>query len=302
MNKYKYKDMEYIQSILVNGFSKYINTELRLIALYMRDVLGITKKQERKEALHKFCEKHLPDYHRMKYYKIVNNVLTYSCNNDNKLITIDCIPILQCEIDYINKQDLSDDYKKVLFALLVTYKLRKAYFEARTPDKPYDNIYFKGGKTQYNELKRVSNIQRKLDINIDVISELANKGYVEIYSRGCIKLSFLEQADYSDCAIAFSISHYNNLGYWYEWYNGNKRIKKCAKCRNVFYKMSNSQIYCPDCRGYEKMSVKTVICCDCGKQFEVNAKNNSTNRCRECYTKYRKEYYRHKKQEQRHNK
>ena len=39
MNKYKYKDMNYIQNILVNGFSKYINTELRLIALYMRDVL-----------------------------------------------------------------------------------------------------------------------------------------------------------------------------------------------------------------------------------------------------------------------
>lgn len=299
MNKYKYKDMNYIQNILVNGFSKYINTELRLIALYMRDVLGITNKQERKEALYKFCEKYLPDCHRMKYYKIVNNALTYSCNKDNKLITIDSIAILQCETDYLNKQELSADEKKVLFALLVTFKLRKAYFETKNPKEPYNNIYFKGGTAQYSDLKKVSNISNKLDINIDIISELANKGYITIYSRGCIKLDYLEMIIDNNDEVAFEITDYNNIGYWLDWYNGNKRIGRCGKCGNVFYKKSNSQIYCTDCRGYDKMNVKTIVCRDCGKEFEIKSKNNTTDRCSECYTKYRKEYYRLKKQEQR---
>ena len=145
MNKYKYKDLIYAEKVYKEGFlTKYRDTELKLVALYMRDVLGITKKQDRKEALHNFCKEHLPDYHKMKYYKVINRVLEYSCTKKNFLITIDSIPVLQSEIDFINAQDLSLDEKKLLFTLLITYKLRKTYFEIKKPDEPYDNVYFKG--------------------------------------------------------------------------------------------------------------------------------------------------------------
>ena len=73
----------------------------------------------------------------------------------------------------------------------------------------------------------------------------------------------------------------------------------CDKCGNVFYKKTNNQIYCSECQGYEKIGVKTLVCCDCGKEFEVNSKNNNANRCSECYSKYRKEYYRINKQNKR---
>ena len=113
MNIYKYKDLNYAQKIYKDGFlTKYRDTELKLVALYMRDILNITKKQDRKEALHKFCEKHLPDYHRMKYYKLINKVVDYSCCKKNFLITIDSIPVMKAEIDYINNQELSVDEKK----------------------------------------------------------------------------------------------------------------------------------------------------------------------------------------------
>lgn len=283
MNKYKYKDLVYAQKIYHEGFlTKYRDTEIKLIALYMRDVLGITKKQERKEALHKFCEKHLKDYHRMKYYKIINKVLDYSCSKKNYLINIDSVPVMKSEIDYLNSQDISIDEIKVLFALLVTYKLRKIYFEIKNPKEPYNNLYFKGGTTQYSDLKKVSNIHNKLDINIDVISELSDKGYVKIYSRGCIRLNFLEEIIDETSEVAFEITDYNNIGYWFEWYNGNKRIGKCTKCGNVFYKKANNQLYCSDCQGYEKIGVKTLVCCDCGKEFEVKSKHNRTIRCSEC--------------------
>ena len=51
MNIYKYKDLNYAQKIYKDGFlTKYRDTELKLVALYMRDILNITKKQDRKEA------------------------------------------------------------------------------------------------------------------------------------------------------------------------------------------------------------------------------------------------------------
>ena len=48
-----------------------------------------------------------------------------------------------------------------------------------------------------------------------------------------------------------------------------------------------------------KPSVKTIQCVDCGEWFEVNVKDNETCRCNECYSEYRKAYYREKKREQR---
>ncbi len=300
MNKYKYKDLIYAEKVYKEGFlTKYRDTELKLVALYMRDVLGITKKQDRKEALHNFCKEHLPDYHKMKYYKVINRVLEYSCTKKNFLITIDNIPVLQSEIDFINTQDLSLDEKKLLFTLLITYKLRKTYFEIKTPEKPFDNLYFRCNKLRMSELKKVSNIHKNLDINIDIISTLIEAGYIESCKVGTIRLNFIEMITPKTEMVAFEITEYNNIGYWLELYNGNKRIKKCIKCGNVFYKVSNSQIYCADCKGYEKVGTKKVICCDCGKEFEVTAKNNSTNRCSDCYTVYRKLYYKLKKQEQR---
>lgn len=289
MNRYKYKDLVYAQKIYSDGFlTKYRETELKLVALYMRDELGIIKKQERKEALHKFCEKHLKDYHRMKYYKIINKTLDYSCSKKNYLINIDSAPVMKSEIDYLNSQDISIDEKKVLFTLLITYKLRKLYFEIKKPNEPYDNMYFKGGTTQYSDLKKVSNIHNKLDINIDIISELAVKEYVKIYSRGCIRLNFIEDIIDDTGEVAFEMIDYNNIGYWFEWYNGNKRIGKCTKCENVFYKKSNHQIYCSECQGYVKQGVKTLICCDCGKEFEVNGIIKNKKRCDVCQTQYRK--------------
>lgn len=283
MNRYKYKDLVYAQKIYNDGFlTKYRETELKLVTLYMRDVLEITKKQERKEALHKFCEKHLKDYHRMKYYKLINKALDYSCSKKNYLINIDSIPVMKSEIDYLNSQDISIDEKKVLFTLLVTYKLRKLYFEIKKPNEPYDNMYFKGGTSQYSDLKKVSNIHNKLDINIDIISELAVKGYVKIYSRGCIRLNFIEAIVDDIGEVAFEMTDYNNIGFWFEWYNGNKRIGKCIKCGNVFYKKSNHQIYCSECQGYAKQGVKTLICCDCGKEFEVDGVVKNKKRCDKC--------------------
>lgn len=295
MNKYKYKDLIYAEKVYKEGFlTKYRDTELKLVALYMRDVLGITKKQDRKEALHNFCKEYLPDYHKMKYYKVINRVLEYSCSKKNFLITIDSVPVLQSEIDFINTQDLSLDEKKLLFTLLITYKLRKTYFEIKKPDAPYDNVYFKGSLSQYGDLKKVSNVNSKLDINIDIISQLANKGYVQIYSRGCIRMNFLDMIVDETGEIASEITDYNNIGYWFEWYNGNKRIGKCD-CGNVFYKRANNQIHCSDCQGYEKIDVKTLTCCDCGKEFEVDGIVKNKKRCDKCQKEYVKLYDRQRK-------
>lgn len=293
MNEFKYKDLDYAKNIIEHGFSKkYFNTEIKLVALYLRDVLDIRKKEDRKNELHIICKKYLKDYHRMKYYKVVNKAIDYSTCKKNRLITIKSVPVLKCEVNYFNNAELTLDEKKLLFTLLIVHKLNKEYFEIKNPDEPYNNIYFKGGTSRYSDLKKISNISSKADINIDLISKLAKRGYLQLYSRGCIRMNFMEQIDYDDGAgeVAFEITNYNNIGYWFEWYNGNKRISRCSKCGNVFYKKVNNQIYCDKCQGYEKQNAKTIVCCDCDTEFEVDARNMKKIRCDDCQREYRKQY------------
>ena len=56
----------------------------------------------------------------------------------------------------------------------------------------------------------------------------------------------------------------------------------CPRCHKRFYKSHKNQKYCPKCQGYVKQKTKTIVCCDCGKEFEVDARLMNKIRCDEC--------------------
>ena len=55
-------------------------------------------------------------------------------------------------------------------------------------------------------------------------------------------------------------------------------------------------------RGYQKIETKTITCIDCGKEVKVDALDNQTTRCKECYNKYRRRYKTQKDIERYHKK
>lgn len=64
---------------------------------------------------------------------------------------------------------------------------------------------------------------------------------------------------------------------------------QCERCRKRFYKTANHQKYCKKCQGYIKQGVKTLVCVDCGKEFEVTSKNTQSVRCCDCRLAYKRE-------------
>ena len=76
-----------------------------------------------------------------------------------------------------------------------------------------------------------------------------------------------------------------------EVYNNIKRnigsnFIQCEKCHKRFYKHSSNEKYCDKCKGYQKIKTKTLICCDCGKEFAVDSQSRKI-RCEECHKKER---------------
>lgn len=56
----------------------------------------------------------------------------------------------------------------------------------------------------------------------------------------------------------------------------------CNRCYKRFYRERPTQKYCFRCQGYQKQRVKTITCCDCGREFEVDARNMTKTRCDKC--------------------
>jgi hypothetical protein len=64
--------------------------------------------------------------------------------------------------------------------------------------------------------------------------------------------------------------------------NIGNRIYICEKCGKRYCKTGNNQKYCDECKGYQKVNCKTLICIDCGNEFVVDARNTTKTRCNKC--------------------
>ena len=52
--------------------------------------------------------------------------------------------------------------------------------------------------------------------------------------------------------------------------------------------MGCNKFKCDLCGTYQPIGTKTIQCIDCGKEVEVDSKDNKTERCEECYKIYRR--------------
>lgn len=271
MMNYKYNEHKYAELINQNGFlTKHIPTELKLLAIYYRDILEL-KPKERLEKMYLFCQKHIPDFNKAKYFKIVNRAYKQSLKTENKLITINSIPIYEDEVNYINSLNLSIDHKKVLFALLVYKKLCRSVYNIRhsedTEKKEYNMIFFNGGNKTYNNIKNISKISSKYKLNDDIIYDLSqyelertddNTVYlVTIMNKGLILLNYIDYIKETG-NIAVEVKNFNNIGWYLDYYNHADKMKLCKYCNQPFKKSSNRQEFCSnECFDMHRKSYKT---------------------------------------------
>lgn len=260
---YKYHELEYAELIYSKGFqSTHYPTELRLLATYMRRVLGYRPKLLRQE-MYNFCDIHFPGFSKPIHYKMLNKAINQACEKNSTLISISDIDIYKWEFNFINDYPLVDndgeeveftyECRKLMFTLLVQMKLNQVVYEQKNKQE-YVGKYFQGGRKKYSKLKQMANLQAKIKINEDIIYNLSRAGAVTIMFGGLIQLNFLEEMGISpngdsitDEDIAFKIKNFENVGWYFDYYNHQEKMILCERCQRPVKQGNNRQKYCREC-------------------------------------------------------
>lgn len=78
------------------------------------------------------------------------------------------------------------------------------------------------------------------------------------------------------------VSDFRELGYEYLKYKGENFIR-CRECGILIRNnKSGTKKYCHACAGYIPMETKSIICVDCGEEFNVDARLSNKCRCVSC--------------------
>ena len=257
MIQYRYNELKYAEKILKDGFmTHYHRYELKILVKYYKEIQN-KKASERKELVYAFCQEHIEKFNRVKYFRIINSALLYGSKRLSKLITIESIPITENEIKYINGLELDEIHKKILFTFIVKNKLNKE-MSKQIYGKSSEYNFFGGKNESYKEVFEMSKLSNSLNIN-NIVNTLSNNGYVDVVNRGRINLLFIENIDVSEIdKIVMNITNFDNVGYYFDWYNGNDKFIRCENvgCEEVIKKTNGNMKYCTDCAKEKQFNQK----------------------------------------------
>jgi len=246
-NIYKYNEKIYAEKILKNGFiNKFYSSQLKIIGKYYKN--NGVKPKEIKELIYEFCNKHIMNFSRVKYFRTINSVMNYVTKKNSKLVVIESINVLKYEIDYINKLNLDYNLKKLLFTIFIFNKLNKEKYKIEKGKELKVNCF--GDYKSHKNVKKSSCVPDKLNFDSSIY-EFNKRKIVKALYEGKFYLTFVEDMEEKrkKCEdLAINITDFNNIGVYFDLYNGKKiNYIRCEQCNVFVKKTSNNRKYCEEC-------------------------------------------------------
>lgn len=270
-------EKEYVENCLRNGLmdSKPFNT-LSVLAKYYYHCFGYRKKKITSLLLD-YLSKYYPRYkfNELSWQTSVERIAAKA--GSSELFEISGVKVTKPEMEIIlglkNKV-----LERLAFTMLCLAKLNNI-------KNPKNNGWVNSDSKEIFGLARIS---CKADEREIKIGTLWKKGLLEFSKRNdnlnC-RVTFID----NDSDEELFIYDFRELGYEYLLYKGENLIR-CADCGILTRgNKAGTKKYCKDCATYTPQGSKTVVCVDCGKEFEVAGNNKRTTRCNDCYEQYRRE-------------
>ena len=273
MNEYTYaENLLNKQDLKACDLGDKPSSTLNLLARYYREIGK--NDDEIKELLSDFLNRCLKD--KYKESKWIDSIF-YQVVKSKKynLKKVDNVVVTKSEMEIIQSVK-GKSRQKVLFTLLV---LSKYYNAVSDKNKNWTNL-------EYKKIFKLANVQLSIQNQALLINDLYNCGFVNVsknVGKPNIQVNFVDNESYT----VLTITRLKDLGKEYLMFCGEDYIR-CQKCGTLVKNYKNTNKYCKTCGQYQPIETKTVICVDCGKEFSVDARNNKSIRCDECYKIYRR--------------
>lgn len=274
--------------IVVLNEKKYAEDCLKNKTLYNKPVFSLTvlakyyyhcfgyRKKKITELLTTFIEQYYPRYEYNKVFwnenieKIASNIGKYD------FYKIDGVGITQNELNTIENIH-NKVLERLAFTLLCLAKLNNL-------KKPQNNGWVNLDAKEVFKLARISCSVGDRYRRYCKLEELNLLEFPKKNDNLSCRVKFID----GDGSQRLFIYDFRELGYEYLQYKG-ERFIRCGECGILIRNNKRgTKKYCNSCVGYIPQEKKTIICVDCGKEFEVNALNNKTCRCENCQVEHEK--------------
>ena len=215
----------YAEEMLKKGFKtthKHVN-ELGILAKYYFS--QGKEKDEVKENIKIFCEKHIKEFNNDEWYKIINRTVNVAKNK--KLITGKVVYITEDELNTIKQLDKLNE-QKVAFVLLVVYK----FYDQRKFEITIEDLY------RLCKIDSLINSQTKLKI----LQNLTKQGLININMKGERWVEFISKGN-----DVLYIKDFDDFIYEYLRVIGDVNVTTCQNCSKAIQKKSNRTKYCRRC-------------------------------------------------------
>lgn len=268
MNALVLNEKKYIEEQLSSGeFKANIPAILPMLARYCRHEYKMKIKEVR-DALEIIMATYYENYNPVKWSSSLDK---YARNSSRRgLLEIESIPITQAELAYIS--DIKNiRIERLMFTLLCLAK----YYNARNEtNNNWTNL-----ATKY--VFKLARVSTTVDEQNYFVRDLYIMGLVS-YSKKIDNLNLQVNFIDNDNVAVLEISDFRELGYEYmQWKQGG--YFRCEHCGILVRQNKNgTRKYCKDCIGYQPIETKTIVCIDCGKEFEVDGIVKNKTRCSLC--------------------
>lgn len=254
---------------------KSIRQKIELLTRYNYHVLH-KNADDNYSSIIKWLEKHHDIFSEQSYSNIISDYIKRS--HKKPFYNLESIKITKKEMDTILSQN-NLRYEKILFALLCMAKLQKV-------SHGFDN-----GLISYNltELFKMARVSVPVNEREEILHQFYSLKLIGLPFKNDSKCLFVKFIDEYDDEVVLELNEQDcgELAYAYLKYTEKAKITRCSKCGKL---IKQSKKYGELCKGCQDVatSTRTGWCIDCGKEFQVDSRNMTKDRCDECYSVHRR--------------
>lgn len=272
LNEKKYAENLYLDK---NNDIKSVVQKIGYVTRYQLHALGYNDSDNYLYAV-KWMNKHHDNFDESCYSKLIFDAVKKA--HKKPFFNVDNILITKSELEVITSLN-NLRAEKILFVLLCMAKHQHVVYG------------FTNGLVKYSlpDLCKMARVSVPTDEREYILYNIVQKGHLNYPKKNdtsCLMVNFIDHD--SEAELSVNEIDCKELAYVYLNWKNNGGYNRCENCGKLFRKNKNRK-YCRECSEYQHIGDKIVVCVDCGKEFSVDSRNTTKDRCDDCYLIYRRQ-------------